>query len=97
MKIYAGNLPFSMTEADLRQVFEAHGDVDSAIIITDRVTGRSRGFGFVEMPDDDAAMKAIDALADYESDGRKLVINKAKPREDRGRRGGGGGRGGNRY
>ena len=95
MKIYAGNLPFGMTEDDLRQVFEAHGQVDSAIIITDRVTGRSRGFGFVEMPDDDAAMKAIDALAEYESEGRKLVINKAKPREDRGRRGGG--RGGNRY
>jgi len=92
VKIYAGNLPFGMTEADLRQVFEAHGEVESAIIITDRVTGRSRGFGFVEMPDDDAAMKAIEALEDYESEGRKLVINKAKPREERGRRGGG-----NRY
>ncbi len=91
-KIYVGNLPFSATEAELREVFGAHGEVESVNIVTDRETGRSRGFGFVEMSQDDAA-KAIEALDQYEMNGRNLRVNEAKPRENRGG-GGGGGRGG---
>lgn len=91
MKIFVGNLPFSMDDNTLRQLFEAHGEVESARIITDRETGRSRGFGFVVMDDEDSASKAIDALNENDFDGRKLTVNKARPREDRGGRGGGGG------
>jgi RNA recognition motif-containing protein len=90
MKIYVGNLPFSTTENDLQTLFEEHGPVDSVSIITDRDTGRSRGFGFVEMSDDDA-QNAIDALDNHQMDGRPLRVNKARPR-----RGGGGGGGGGR-
>ena len=92
MKLYVGNLPFSMEESSLRALFEEHGTVDSVAIITDRDTGRSRGFGFVEMPDDDAR-SAMSALDNYNADGRNLRVNEARPRRGGG---GGGGRGGNR-
>jgi len=94
MKIYCGNLSFDTTEDSLRTTFEAHGQVDSAQIITDRDTGRSKGFGFVEMPDDDQATAAIEALNGQEVAGRTITVNKAKPREDRGGSRGGGSRGG---
>ncbi len=90
-KIYVGNLPFSATEESLRAHFAQHGEVHSVAIITDRDTGRSRGFGFVEMSDADAG-NAIAALDQSELEGRSLKVNEAKPREDR--RSGGGGRGG---
>ena len=88
-KIYVGNLPFSSTEDELRSVFATHGDVESVNLIMDRDTGRSRGFGFVEMSDGGDA--AIDALNGHEFDGRQLTVNEARPRQPRG--GGGGGRG----
>ncbi|MFH1279443.1 MAG: RNA-binding protein [Candidatus Eisenbacteria bacterium] len=91
MKIYVGNLPFSATESELRELFEAHGTVNEVSVITDRDTGRPRGFAFVEMPDDqgNAAIQAIDG---FEMGGRNLKVAEAKPKEDRGGRGGGGGR-----
>ena len=91
-KIYVGNLPFSATENSVKDLFAQQGEVHSVAIITDRETGQSRGFGFVEM-DSDGAAKAISALDQFEMDGRALRVNEAKPREDRGG-GGGGGRGG---
>ena len=91
-KLYVGNLSYSVTGADLQQMFAAHGAVESATIITDRDTGRSKGFGFVEMSSADEAKAAIAALNGQQHDGRALTVNEAKPREDRG--GGGGGRGG---
>ena len=100
MNIYAGNLSYQMTEDELSEAFEAHGAVDSARIITDRDTGRSKGFGFVEMADDSQAQAAIDALNGSDCGGRSLKVNEARPREDRGPRrsgGGGGGGGYNRY
>ncbi len=93
-KLYVGNLPFSTAEDQLRALFEAHGAVESAQIITDRDTGRSKGFAFVEMATDQAAQAAISALNGQQMDGRAIVVNEARPREDRGPRGGGGGRGG---
>ena len=92
MNIYVGNLTFSMTEEDLRSAFATHGEVSTARIITDRETGRSRGFGFVEMPDAGQAEAAIQAMSGKDYDGRALTVNEAKPRENRG--GGGGGYGG---
>ena len=92
--IYVGNLSFDTSEADLRAAFEAHGEVLKANIITDRDTGRSRGFGFVEMESREDGMKAIEALNETELSGRNLTVNEAKPRESRGGGGGGGGRGG---
>ncbi len=89
MNIYVGNLPFSTNEDDLRQIFEAFGEVSSAKIITDRLSGKSRGFGFVEMPNDDEARAALDQLNGSDMDGRALTVSEARPRE-----GGGGGRGG---
>ena len=86
MNIYVGNLPFAITEEEFKELFEAHGDVDSANVIRDRDTGRSRGFGFVEMPNDDAANEAINALNGTEVSGRALRVNQARPREDRPRR-----------
>ena len=97
--LYVGNLPHSTTEAELRNVFEAHGTVDKVSLVTDRDTGRSRGFAFVEMTDADAADKAIAALNGTELGGRPLTINEAKPKTDRPRGGGqrfGGGGGGGR-
>jgi RNA recognition motif-containing protein len=90
MNIYVGNMPFSMDEGSLRTLFEEFGEVDSVNVITDRETGRPRGFGFVEMPDD-AAQKAISELHEREVDGRKLNVNEARPRQNRGGGGGGGG------
>ncbi len=80
MNIYVGNIPFSISEEELQQLFAAHGNVTSAKIITDRNSGRSRGFGFVEMGDDEKALAAIEALNGSESGGRKLVVNKARPK-----------------
>ena len=78
--IYVGNLSFDATEDALRQVFEAHGEVQKVAIITDRETGRSRGFGFVEMSDDGAADTAISQLNGTDMGGRKLAVNEARPR-----------------
>ena len=102
MNIYVGNLSFDETEASLESVFAAHGEVTSARIITDRETGRSRGFGFVEMSDEAQAQAAIAALNGTNVNGRDLTVNEAKPREDRGGSrggfgGGGGGGGGRRW
>ena len=94
MNIYVGNLTFSMTEEDLRSAFAAHGEVSTARIITDRETGRSRGFGFVEMPNNSEAESAIQALNGQDSQGRALTVNEARPRAEGGSRGGGGGGGG---
>ena len=84
MNIYVGNLPYRITEDEIRDVFEAHGEVSSVKIIIDRDTGRSKGFGFVEMPDDDAARAAIDSTKEKEVAGRPLKVNEARPRPDRG-------------
>jgi cold-inducible RNA-binding protein len=83
VNIFVGNLAFSATEHDLRQLFEQYGVVDKINIITDRDTGRSKGFGFVEMPDTVAAKAAIQGLNGKELDGRALTVNEAKPREPR--------------
>jgi RNA recognition motif-containing protein len=87
-RIYVGNLPFSATEDEVRNMFEAHGSVNSVSLITDRESGRPRGFGFVEMDDDEAADSAISALHQTEMDGRNLNVNEARPRESRPQRGG---------
>ena len=92
-KLYVGNLSYDVTSSDLEQMFAAHGSVQSAEVIQDRMTGRSKGFGFVEMASDDEAQAAITAMNGQEHTGRALTVNEAKPREDRGG-GGGGGRGG---
>lgn len=94
VKIYVGNLPYSTDDEGLGQLFQEHGTVASANVIKDRDTGQSRGFGFVEMTDDEEARKAIEHLDGTQFDGRTLRVNQARPRE---RRGGGGGRGGNRW
>src|SRR5687767_3404265 len=91
-KLYVGNLSYNTSSSDLEQLFSQHGSVQSAEVIADRDTGRSKGFGFVQMGSDDEAQAAIAALNGQEHDGRTLTVNEAKPREDRG--GGGGGRGG---
>jgi RNA recognition motif-containing protein len=91
MKLYVGNLPYSVTDADLQDLFSQFGTVQSAQVIMDRDTGRSKGFGFVEMSTSEEGQAAIQALHDKEHDGRKLTVNEARPREDRGPRGGGGG------
>ncbi len=96
MKIYVGNLSFDTSESDLRTAFEAHGTVDSVAIISDKYTGRSKGFGFIEMNNDEEAKTAMGDLHEKELDGRKLNVNEARPREDN-RGGGGGGGGGGRY
>lgn len=83
MVIYVGNLAYSSTEESLRRLFESYGKVVSVRIITDRMTGRSRGFGFVEMPDDAEAQAAIQALDGTVHDGRRLRVNPAKPRPER--------------
>ena len=94
MKMYVGNLAWGITTDQLRDLFGQHGEVDDAIVMTDRDTGRSRGFGFVTMGDADAK-KAIEALDGEEIDGRPLRVNEARPKERSGRGGGGGGGGGN--
>jgi RNA recognition motif-containing protein len=87
MNIYVGNLSYRMDDGELREVFEEFGEVSSARIINDRETGRSKGFGFVEMPDDNAANNAIEALNGKEVSGRNLRVNEARPREPRQPRG----------
>ena len=89
--IYVGNLSFDVSDASLQEAFGAHGAVNKASVVTDRMTGRSRGFGFVEMANDDEAAAAIEALNGTDLAGRAITVNVAKPREDRG-----GGRGGDR-
>ena len=93
-KLYVGNLPYSATEQSLREAFAASGTVDSVSLITDRDTGQSKGFAFVEMSSDSEAQAATQALNGKMFDGRALKVNEAKPRENRS--GGGGGGGGNR-
>jgi len=106
MNIYVGNLSYQISEDELKAAFEAFGNVDAARIITDRNTGRSKGFAFVEMPDRDQALAAIEGLNGTELSGRNITVNEARPRPERndrrgggfnrGRRGGFGG-GGDRY
>jgi len=91
--IYVGNLPFSTTEAELEQLFSGHGAVQRVSLITDRDTGRPRGFGFVEMTNDAEGDAAIEALNGAQLGGRSLTVNEARPRQPRGGGGGGGGRG----
>ena len=91
MNIFVGSLPFSIEEADLRESFEAYGAVDSVKIITDKFTGRSKGFGFVEMSNDDEAQKAIDELNGATVQGRAIVVNKSEPKPEGERRSFGGG------
>ncbi|BFM43218.1 hypothetical protein CFS9_18590 [Flavobacterium sp. CFS9] len=86
MNIFVGSLPFSIEEADLRESFEAYGAVDSVKIITDKFTGRSKGFGFVEMPNDSEAQKAIDELNGATVQGRTIVVNKSEPKPESERR-----------
>lgn len=95
-KLYVGNLSFRVTNEDLQEHFSTAGTVESANVVFDRETGRSRGFGFVEMASDDDANNAIAQFNGQEYDGRNIVVNEARPREDRGGGGGGhrGGRGG---
>ena len=93
-KLYVGNLSYNATSSDLEQMCGAHGTVQSAEVIQDRDTGRSKGFGFVQMGSDQEAQAAISALNGQEQDGRALTVNEAKPREPRSGGGGGGGYGG---
>ncbi|HEY0512322.1 MAG TPA: RNA-binding protein, partial [Thermoanaerobaculia bacterium] len=94
-KLYVGNLAYGVKDSDLEDLFAAHGTVDSAQVIMDRDTGRSKGFGFVEMSSDQEAQAAISALNGKELDGRNLTVNEARPKEEGGRgKGGGGGYGG---
>jgi RNA recognition motif-containing protein len=83
VNIYVGNLPFSATDADLRSLFGEYGTIVSASVITDRDTGRSRGFGFVELADEALASQAIGKLDGYDWDGRRLTVNQARPRNSR--------------
>ncbi len=92
-KLYVGNLPYSVSDSDLQRMFEPHGSVVSAQVIMDRDTGRSKGFGFVEMGTDAEAQTAIQAMHGMELEGRPLTVNEARPKTDGGGRGGGGGRG----
>jgi RNA recognition motif-containing protein len=91
--LYVGNLSWGATQDDLYELFSQYGKVTRAQVISDRETGRSRGFGFVEMEDDAEAQRAIDALNGYNHDNRPLMVNEARPREERAPRGGGGGGG----
>jgi RNA recognition motif-containing protein len=93
-RLYVGNLSYQVDSSELEQMFAAHGSVQSAEVVSDRMTGRSKGFGFVEMGTDEEAQKAIAALNGQQNNGRALTVNEAKPREDRPRGGGGGGGGG---
>ncbi len=87
MKIYVGNMSYDTSEDDLRKAFEAHGQVDSVAVISDRYSGRSKGFGFVEMSNETEARAAMDSLNDSDLDGRTLKVNEARPRNE-GQRGG---------
>jgi cold-inducible RNA-binding protein len=96
VKLYVGNLSFSTTSDELQQLFAQAGTVESATVVEDRETGRSRGFGFVEMTSKEEGEKAIEQFNGTDLNGRNLTVNEARPREDRGNRGGGRGFGGNR-
>jgi RNA recognition motif-containing protein len=93
VNIYVGNLPYTTTEAELRQMFEAYGTVESVNIIQDRETGRSKGFGFVVMPDAAQGQAGIAGINDKDMGGRRVKVNEARPRDDRPAGGGGGGGG----
>jgi len=93
-KLYVGNLPWTMTNDSLKDLFAQYGEISEAIIIMDRYSGRSKGFGFVTFVNDADAEKAVAEMAEKEIEGRKIVVNVARPREDRGTRPGGGGPGG---
>jgi len=95
-KLYVGNLSYDVKDEDLNQLFAPYGTVESANVIVDRATDRSKGFGFVEMSTDEEAQQAIQALNGKDNDGRTLTVNEARPREDRGGGGRGGGFGGGR-
>lgn len=97
MKLYVGNLPYNTTEDDLRNLFSQYGSVDSVAVITDRETGRSKGFGFVEFGNDSEARTAIQALSGQEYGGRALTVNEARPKTAGGGTGGGGRPGRDRY
>lgn len=94
MNIFVAKLSYNTSEDQVRSAFESFGQVDSVKIITDKFDGRSKGYGFVEMPNDAEGLAAIDDLNESEMDGRQIVVKKARPREDNNRRGGGGGGGG---
>ena len=100
-KLYVGGLPYSVTDDKLQEIFAPHGTVESARVITDRMTGRSRGFGFVEMSSQSEAEEAIQKMNGTDLEGRSLTVNEAKPQQERsgggGRGGGGGGGGGDRW
>lgn len=104
-KLYVGGLPYAVNEDQLRELFSEHGTVESATVITDRMTGRSKGFGFVEMSSQEEAQTAMDSLNNTQLEGRNITVNEAKPRQPRGDGGGGrggfggggGGRGGDRW
>jgi len=91
MRIYVGNLPYSVTDDELRETFGEYGELASAEVVKDRFSGQSKGFGFVDMPNNSEADQAIKALNDQPLRGRKLTVNEARPRAERPRRGGGGG------
>jgi RNA recognition motif-containing protein len=95
-KLYVGNLSYSVTDGQLEELFSQFGTVRSAQVVMDRDTGRSKGFGFVEMGDEAAAQAAINGMHDQQVDGRPLTVNEARPKENRGGGGGGGG-GGRRF
>jgi len=90
MNIFVGSLPFSLEEAELKEIFEEYGEVASAKIISDKFSGRSKGFGFIEMPEEESAKKAIAELNGAELDGRTIVVNVAEEKKSDGPRGGGG-------
>ncbi|MFK7808528.1 MAG: RNA recognition motif domain-containing protein [Saprospiraceae bacterium] len=96
MNIFVAKLNFDTRDDELRAAFEAYGEVDSVKIITDKFSGKSKGYGFVEMADDEQGAAAVEGLNDTDLDGRTIVVKKAEPRENRDRRGGGGGGGYNR-
>src|SRR5689334_15350383 len=91
-KLYVGNLPYNVTEQDLRELFSGAGNIDDVAVISDRATGQSKGFGFVEMATDAEAQAAIQQFNGYSLGNRDLVVNEARPREERSNSGGGGGR-----
>ena len=97
MRIYVGNLSYESTEDDLREAFSAYGQVESVTVISDRDTGRSKGFAFVEMPSNDEAQASINEMNGKEVQGRALTVNEARPRQERSFGGGGGGGGGGRW
>ena len=97
MNIYVGNIPRGVTETELRELFQAFGEISSASVIKDKFSGESRGFGFVEMPNKEEGQKALTALNGNDFKGRPLTVNEARPRTDKPRTGGFGGGGGRRY